>query len=101
MNIEDRSIEELISDDAMRLRAQAPASSPLMAWHAVRERLAWRLARRLRWIGFGLLALVAIAMTPMLLRAPATIWWCLPLAAMLWPLLALADAPRRPDGERS
>lgn len=99
MTIEDNALEHLIACDALRLRESVPAASPLQAWHAARANAAWRMARRLRWIGASLSALSAVALLPVLLRAPTTLWWLLPLFVVLWPLLELAVAPR-PAGSR-
>ena len=93
MNPEWHTLEELIAADAARLRARAPVASPLPTWHAARANMAWRTARRLRWIGIGLSALTAAALLPVLWQARFTLWWLLPLGVVFWPLRALFDAP--------
>lgn len=94
MTIEDEALDRLIAGDAARLQSNAPHASPLQAWHSARANAAWRMARRLRWIGISLFALAVIAFSPTLLRAHSTIFWLLPLSAVLWPLFALTGAPR-------
>jgi hypothetical protein len=83
---DENEFRALLARDAAALRAQAPASSPLLLWHRGRQQAAQRFERRLRWIAFAALLLLTAALTPMLLRSPLTAWWLLPVIAGLSPL---------------